>query len=296
MQGWIKLHRKILNSPLYQQLNSKQRDVMITLLLLASHETNEWEFGGQIYKVEPGQLVTSLESLKRYCASDVSIQNIRTTLLKLERHNFLTNKSTNRNRLITIVNWANYQSVDEELTSKLNSNQQTTNKQLTTIKKERRKEVNNNISSSRNKPKVYSEDDKYYRMAVYFHNRVKEVAALNNKEHLVRDANLQRWADEFRKIVELDKRDTKELKQIIDWATSDPFWQTNILSPSKLRKQYVNLAMQMSRPRQSGEKKNKMTSNLVFLRAQLEGGERDEQTGSQFAIDQSISSLPPFRS
>lgn len=194
--------------------------------------------------------------------------------------------------LITIVNWDLYQSNDNESNSKVTVSKQS----LETNNNDKNDKNDINISSSRKKPRFYSEDDRYYKMAVYFHNKVKEVAAINNKEHLVRDANLQKWADEFRKIVELDKRDTKELKQIIDWATSDPFWQTNILSPSKLRKQYVNLAMQMSRPRQSGEKKSKVTDNLVFLRSQLEGGERDEQTGSRLAINQSISSLPPFRS
>lgn len=104
MQGWIKLHRKIIKSDMYQQLTSKQRDVMIQILLLANHESKTWEFNRIIYDVKPGQFVTSLENLSELCAKDVSIQNVRTSLLKLEKHHFLTNESTNRNRLITVVN------------------------------------------------------------------------------------------------------------------------------------------------------------------------------------------------
>ncbi|WCK55401.1 hypothetical protein PP175_05465 [Aneurinibacillus sp. Ricciae_BoGa-3] len=135
MDGWIKLHRKILQSAMYKQLNSKQRDVMMTILLLANHRSNTWEFKGEIYEVKPGQFVTSLENLRENCASDVSIQNVRTTLLKLEKHGFLTNESTMRNRLITVVNWALYQGDDEptnkESNRELTKSQQSLNKVLT---------------------------------------------------------------------------------------------------------------------------------------------------------------------
>ncbi|WP_421136142.1 hypothetical protein [Staphylococcus warneri] len=131
MKGWIQLHRKILKSPMYRMLNSKQRDVMMTVLLLANHESNTWEFRGEIYSVKPGQFITSLDSLKEHCASDVSIQNIRTALLKLEKHGFLTNESTKKNRLITVVNWGLYQSTDDDANKEINrqptKSQQTTN-------------------------------------------------------------------------------------------------------------------------------------------------------------------------
>lgn len=136
MSGWIKLHRKLIRSDMYRQLNSKQRDIMITLLLMANYEESKWEYNGELYEIEPGQLVTSLEKIKENCASDVSIQNIRTCLLKLEKYGFLTNESTNRNRLITIVNWGLYQPSKENQ----QANQPTSNKQLTTNKKLRNKE------------------------------------------------------------------------------------------------------------------------------------------------------------
>lgn len=128
MDGWIKLHRKILNSDMYRSLNSKQRDVMITLLLMANHKPNKWEYKGEIYEAKPGQFVTSLESIKQNCAKDVSIKNIRTTLQKLEKWGFLTNKSTKTGRLITIVNWDIYQCGDNE-TGKENGSQPAKNRQ-----------------------------------------------------------------------------------------------------------------------------------------------------------------------
>ncbi len=294
MSGWIKLHRQIWDHWLYQEKRSFSRyEAWLDILLMANHSDNRVLLGSELIEVERGSFITS--ELKLMDRWGWSKKKLRTFLELLEKEGMIQKKSDRKKTTIKVLNYGLYQGSGDhgETTERPRRDYEETQ---TRMIKNDKNEKKDNISSSRNKPKVYSEDDKYYRMALYFYSRVMEVATLNNKEHLVRDANLQKWADEFRKIVELDKRDTKELKQIIDWATSDPFWQTNILSPSKLRKQYVNLAMQMSRRRRSDDRKNKVNDNLVFLRAQLEGGEMDEQTGSQLAIDQSIGSLPPFRS
>lgn len=151
MEGWIKIHRKILDSPMYKSLNSKQRDVMMQCLLLANHEENEWSWGVQIYKCKPGQFITSLESLKSKCSKDVSVQSIRTSLLILEKWQFLTNTSTKTGRLITICKWDCYQNekkkTNKDDNKELTNSQQTSNKQLTTNKKIRSKEV---LSDSKN--------------------------------------------------------------------------------------------------------------------------------------------------
>lgn len=112
--GWIKLHRKIQKSDLYKTLNAVQRDVMIQCLLLANHKPHSWEWEGKVFEVTEGEFVTSLASLKKVCAKNVSIKNIRTALNKLERWSFLANKSTKTGRLIKIVNWGKYQLRDNE--------------------------------------------------------------------------------------------------------------------------------------------------------------------------------------
>ncbi|GGA56674.1 hypothetical protein GCM10007416_32370 [Kroppenstedtia guangzhouensis] len=116
MQGWIQLHRKILKSDMWRNFNAKQRDVTITLLLMASHKGNRWEYGGEIHEVQPGQFVTSLDSIEDQCAKDVSIQNIKTTLTKLKRWGFLDWEPlpNNRGRIITITNWEKYQRMPED--------------------------------------------------------------------------------------------------------------------------------------------------------------------------------------
>jgi hypothetical protein len=139
---------------MYRSLNSKQRDVVTIILLMANHKEKQWEHKGEIYRAKPGQLVTSLESIKQNCAKDVSIQNIRTALLKLEKWGFLTNKSTNKNRLITIVNWEVYQPKEKNQ----QTDQHPTNKQLTTNKNEENVKKNNIDQSSARSSNSYSID------------------------------------------------------------------------------------------------------------------------------------------
>lgn len=134
MQGWIKLHRCLLSKPIWNDSTPEQKTILITLMMLANHQGREWEWKGERYKADPGQLVTSLESIAKKCGKGITIQNVRTALKRFEKYEFLTNESTNKNRLITIVNWGFYQGYEEELTSKLTGSQQATNKQLTTNK------------------------------------------------------------------------------------------------------------------------------------------------------------------
>ncbi len=49
--------------------------------------------------------------------------------------------------------------------------------------------------------------------------------------------------DAARLLLDADKRNPAEVHQIIDWATSDDFWRSNILSASTLRRQYDKLRL-----------------------------------------------------
>jgi len=57
--------------------------------------------------------------------------------------------------------------------------------------------------------------------------------------------NLVTWAKEIERIVRIDERPIEQVWKVFDWANRDPFWQSNILSPSKLRKQFDALHVRM---------------------------------------------------
>ncbi|WP_306009365.1 replication protein [Bacillus sp. MMSF_3328] len=96
------------------------------------------------------------------------------------------------------------------------------------------------------KPLKYDEENSYYKMAVYFHKRVAATAKESGVEHLIKRANLQTWADDFRKLIEIDRVTKKKAKEVMDWVTKDDFWKTNVLSARKLREKFSELAIKMT--------------------------------------------------
>lgn len=55
---------------------------------------------------------------------------------------------------------------------------------------------------------------------------------------------LERWADEFRKMREIDKIEESEILRVLEWSQKDIFWNQNILSAGKFRKQFDTLQRQ----------------------------------------------------
>lgn len=56
------------------------------------------------------------------------------------------------------------------------------------------------------------------------------------------------WANDIRLMRNALNVTHREICEVFTWANTDPFWQTNILSPAKLRKQWATLRAQMSQP------------------------------------------------
>lgn len=139
--GWVKLYRELKSKSIWQLSSPQQKVVLITILLLANHEENKWEWKGEQFVCKPGQLITSLNSLVKECGEGVTIQNVRTALDRFEKLGFLTNVSTKTGRLITVVNWEKYQGRDfvsnKDANKELTKSQQRANKELTTNKNDK---------------------------------------------------------------------------------------------------------------------------------------------------------------
>ncbi len=60
--------------------------------------------------------------------------------------------------------------------------------------------------------------------------------------------NLETWAKDVRLMIERDGRNIDEMANVWQWARNDQFWQSNILSISKFRKQYDTLKAKSMKP------------------------------------------------
>ncbi|HAC2798945.1 TPA_asm: DnaD domain protein [Listeria monocytogenes] len=152
--GWVKLHRDLKEKPIWRSSTPEQKTILVTLLMMANHKENEWEWMGKPFKAKPGEFVTSIKSITAECGKGISSQNVRTALKRFENYGFLTKKSTKVNTLINIVNWGVYQESENKpntlANNQLTNDSQTANKQLTTNKNVRTKECKNNNNSDLN--------------------------------------------------------------------------------------------------------------------------------------------------
>ena len=106
MEGWIKLHRKMVDWEWYKDNNTKI--VFLHLLLTANHKENKWQ-GITILR---GQKITSISHLAE--ETNLTPKQVRTALDKLKRTNEVAIKGTSRYSLITIEKYSDYQDKDEE--------------------------------------------------------------------------------------------------------------------------------------------------------------------------------------
>lgn len=263
MGGWIKLYRQLLEKPIWLESTPEQKVILLTLLSMANHEEKEWEWRGVPYKTKPGQLITSLPNIAEKAGKGISIQNVRTALKRFEKYEFLTDESTKQNRLITIINWGFYQSSENEGNSQMNSHltvdQQTPNSQLTANKnvkniKNDKNVENKTLSSQTRKARIYDPDSNYYQLAERLFKQICQ-----NQE--IKQPNLNRWADDIRKMIEIDKRTEDQVSQMINWSQADSFWAANILSAKKLREKYDTMAAQANR--QYKQAQNRQAERII---------------------------------
>ena len=131
MEGWIKLHRQIIEWEWFSDTNTFR--VFLQLLLKANHK--EKKYRGMVLKV--GTIITSREILA--LETRLSVQQIRTALDKLKSTNEITIKTSSQGTIIEVVNYAKYQLVTNEITNKqpINNQQVTTNKNVKKEKNEK---------------------------------------------------------------------------------------------------------------------------------------------------------------
>lgn len=131
-EGWIKLHRKILDNPVVTKDNDHLA-VWIWLLLNASHREHPAVFNGEKITLKPGQLITGRKKLAEECRISESKANRIINDFKIEQQ---IEQQTNRHgSLISILRWDEYQK-SEQQNEQLMNNQRTTNEQPVNTKQE----------------------------------------------------------------------------------------------------------------------------------------------------------------
>jgi hypothetical protein len=150
MDGWIKIHRKLLDWEWYDDGNVVR--VFLHLLLTANFEPKNWHG----ITIERGQVATSVLNLANQV--HLSPKQVRTALEKLKNTNEIDTQTANKYTLITICKYDNYQSLesDEGQTNgnqRANEGQTNGNQRATTkeIKNDNKEKNDNNILGEKTK-------------------------------------------------------------------------------------------------------------------------------------------------
>lgn len=122
MDGWIKLHRRLLGWEWHKDANTLS--VFIHLLLLAAHKPHEVDG----ITLEAGQVLTSRWALVKL--TGLGEQKVRTALKHLQLTNEITKQQTKQQTIITICKWESYQAFFAEPNQATN---QATNQQYNNV-------------------------------------------------------------------------------------------------------------------------------------------------------------------
>ena len=139
--GWIKIHRKMLQNPVVMK-DPDHLAVWMYLLLNATHAEIPAMFGGKKIMLHPGQLITGRKAIAKFFG--VNENKVYRVINVLKSEQQITQQTSNKNSLITIVNWDEYQELAQQDEHQMNSNRTASEQQVNTNKNVRMKECNNN--------------------------------------------------------------------------------------------------------------------------------------------------------
>ncbi|KAA0941591.1 DnaD domain protein [Sporosarcina sp. ANT_H38] len=149
MAGWISLHRKLMDNPIYS--NAHMLKLWIHCLMKASHKEHDHLVGNQMVKLEVGQFVTGRNALadefNKGAKKDdvVSAITLWRWLKNFEEWQMLNIKTTTKYSVVTVSNWSEHQQHEQQVNNKRTTDEQQVN-------------TNNNVNKGNKENK--REDDK----------------------------------------------------------------------------------------------------------------------------------------
>ena len=126
MQGWVSVHRKMLDNPVVFK-DADHVAVWMYLLLNATHKECQVLFKGEKITLLPGQLITGRKAISdKLKISDSKVHRIL-KLFEIEQQ--IEQQTSKKNRLISIKNWDKYQFSEQQDEQQVNNNRTTSEQQ-----------------------------------------------------------------------------------------------------------------------------------------------------------------------
>ena len=200
MNGYIKLHRKLLENPLMKK--PAWAWLWVVLLLMANHKDEEFIFNGEVVKLKSGQFLTGRKQLS--IKSGLPESTIEDILRFLESRQQIRQQKTSKHRIITIVKWGEYQSREKDF-KKSDNNPTTIRQQADTYKNDKN---DKNILANENSQGEFNSQDYIKKMLEDKNKHIQLIAKYFISKGLVFpskipiQSHIRRWVKDARVIVE----------------------------------------------------------------------------------------------
>jgi hypothetical protein len=129
MEGWIKLHRKMVEWEWYDDANTFR--LFMHCLIKANHKDKTWR-GNDIKR---GEFITSYDKLAKELK--LSVKQIRVSLGKLKKTNEVASKSTTQHTVIQVLRYDEYQEEGKQSDEQKANKRQTRGKRGATTKNDK---------------------------------------------------------------------------------------------------------------------------------------------------------------
>lgn len=245
-KGWIKIHRRILENPIVCK-DSDYFTIWVYLLLEATHSDYVKLFKGEKTVLKPGQLITGRKVIsEKFRVSESKVHRI---LLSLESEHQIERQTSNKNTLITIVNWDKYQKIEQLNATQLNDNCTAIEQQLNTLQEQKNKRTKENNKKNivafptekTTRPKFTIDSFEMLCVETLIHSCLE---LYPNSKVPNTQAEKDKWAIDIDRMKRLDNRTEEDIRQALEFAINNTFWKSNIRSTKKFREKFETLLIQ----------------------------------------------------
>lgn len=210
MEGWIKLHRKLLE---WKYADDMELLGFWTVLLLKANHKDGYHSHGE--KLRPGQFVTGRKALGKECK--LNEHKVDRFLKKLEIEQQIEQRTNRQHRVITITNWTEYQiqsqDIEQQTEQRVSNDRATSEQRVSTYKNNKNKK---NPKNERSKKDAAFLDQAKSILDLW--NSMAQSNGLNPIDHALLDKTLikllttstkklvtnENWIDYFREIEQSD--------------------------------------------------------------------------------------------
>lgn len=213
--GWIALHRKIQDNFLWKQRGSFSKlEAWIDILMEVQHSEKPQKvlFRNTLLTCNYGESLKSINTwAERWRWSRNKVYRF---FRMLKTENMIEHKTEHLTTRLTVCNYKRYD-------PKQNKTEHQTDTKRNTDKND--KNVNKYIYKY-----IYSAIDLQLSELLF--------RLIQQKKPDFPEPNFEAWANDVRKLREIDKRTPEQIRAVIEWSQGDDFWWDKVLSVGSLRK------------------------------------------------------------